>query len=316
MNRTHSNIHGKTGGGNIYYDKRFALAWKIAKEQDISQEGKRRLRWMDHYAKTGNAALTSRYFGISQSCFWKWKKRFELRGIKGLEEQSRRPKRTRQPQTRAEEIEEIQRLRKLYPHYGKEKIFVLMKKKLSVSSIGRIIARHKMYYRAKKKLRGYGWKWGKRQRIKNLIQQGHPGEHLQIDTVVVYRNSRVYYIKTAIDTVTKIAFAYAYKRNSSVTSVDFLKKLQYILPYEMKNIHTDNGSEFLARFHEELSNQDIEHYFSYPHCPKQHGVVERFNGILRREFLEQGNLFYDLKTLNQKLIHWLIEYNFHRPHAS
>jgi putative transposase len=227
--RTNTNIHGKTGGGNVFYDKRFELAWKIAKEQDLSKEGQNRLRWMDYYGRKQNAALTCRYFGISESCFWKW---------------------------------------------------------------------------------------GKKQRIKNLVAHGTPGEHIQMDTVVLYRNSTVYYIKTAIDTVTKIAFAYAYKGNSSAVTTDFLKKLQYLLPYEVKNVHTDNGSEFLGKFHETLQEKQIGHYFSYPHCPKQHGTVERFNGILRREFLEEGNMFYNLETLNKKLIKWLIEYNFHRPHTT
>jgi transposase InsO family protein len=314
--RTHTNIHGGTGGGNIYYDKRFELGWKIAKEQDISREAQIRLRWFDYHLKTRNAALTCRYFGISESCFWKWKRRYEMAGLKGLEEKSRRPKIMRKPETSPEIITKIQRLRKLFPSYGKEKIHRLLNENLSVSTIGRNIRRYHMFYRARKKPRGYSWKWGQKQRIKNLKEHSKPGEHLQMDTVVLWRNSRVYYLKTAIDTVTKIAFAYAYTTNTSRTSVDFLKKLQYILPYSIKNMHTDNGGEFLGEFHQELENQAIPHYFSYPHCPKQHGCIERFNGIMRREFLEEGNLFYNLETLNKKLVNWLIEYNFHRPHSS
>lgn len=315
-NRTHSNIHGKTGGGNIFFDKRFDLAWKIAKKQDISHKAKQRLKWLDHHAKHNNAALTCRYFGISESCFWKWKKRYEKYGLQGLENKSKRPKTVRKPETSTDIVEKIQKLRKLYPRYGKEKIYVLLNENISVSSIGRVIKRHNMFYRYKKKRRGHSWKWGQKQRIKNLVAHGNPGEHIQMDTVVLFRNSKVYYIKTAIDTVTKIAFAYAYSNNSSATSVEFLKKLQYVFPYEIKNIHTDNGSEFLGKFHEILEKKGIEHYFSYPHCPKQHGCVERFNGTLRREFLEEGNLFHNFETLNKKIINWLIEYNFNRPHAS
>ena len=311
-----SNIHGKTGGGKVYYDKRFDLAWKIAKEQDINREAQRKLKWMDYYSKHGNGARTARYFGISESCFWKWKKRFNEFGLKGLEEKSRRPRRVRKPETAPSVIEEIQRLRKLYPHYGKEKIFELLDVPISKSTIGRVINRYGMYYRKKKKRKGYGWKWGQRQRVKNLIEHGKPGEHIQMDTIVLYRYGKVYYVKTAIDTVTKIAFAYAYSRNSSRTSVDFLKKLQYVLPYQVKNMHTDNGAEFLGEFHQELEKQGMPHYFSYPHCPKQHGAVERFNRTLQEEFLQEGMFHEDLSTLNHYLMQWLVEYNFHRPHAS
>lgn len=314
--RTQTNIHGKTGGGKVFYDKRFDLAWKVAKEQDISKEAQLRLKWLDYHAKHQNAALTCRYFGISESCFWKWKKRYDNLGLVGLESRSKKPKRMRKPETTPELIDKIQELRKLFPHYGKEKIHKLLNRKVSVSTIGRNIKRYKMFYRKRKTKRGHSWKWGQKQRIKNLKAHKKPGEHIQMDTVVLWRNSKVYYIKTAIDTVTKIAFAYAYQTNSSRTSVDFLKKLQYILPYSIKNMHTDNGSEFLGELHQELEKQSISHYFSYPHCPKQHGCVERFNGIMRREFLEEGNFFYNLEILNKNLINWLIEYNFHRPHAS
>jgi len=311
-----SNLHGSTGGGNIYYDKRFSLAWKIAKEQDISKEGQLRLKWLDYHNKKENAALTCRHFGISESCFWKWKKRFDKSGLKGLENFSRRPKRVRKPETEQGIIEEIEKLRKLFPRYGKEKIHSLLNGKLSISSIGRVIKRHNLFFRVKKQRKGYQWKWGKRRRIKELTIKGKAGEHIVMDTIILYLQSRVFYIRTAIDDITKIAFAYVYTNHSSRVSVNFLKKLQYLLPYPIQNIHTDNGSEFLGEFHEELGKQGIQHYFSAPHCPKQHASIERFNRTLQEEFIQEGNGYMDLKILNQKLIQWLVEYNLHRPHAS
>jgi len=314
--RTRTNIHGKCAPGKVFYDKRLDLLWKIAKEQDVSKEAQKRLKWMDYYAKIGNAALTCRYFGISESCFWKWKKRLDKSGLKGLENKAKRPRRFRIPETKLKTIEEIGRLRQLFPMYGKEKIQSLLKEKTSVSSVGRVIKRHNMFYRAKKKKRGHTWLWGKRQRIKDLKLYGKPGEHVIMDTIVLYLFNKVFYIKTGIDDVTKIAFAYAYTSNSSRTTVDFLKKLQYLLPYPIKNMHTDNGSEFLGEFHEELMKQKIPHYFSDPHCPKQHASIERFNRTLQEEFIREGNGYLDLEILNGKLIGWLIEYNFHRPHTS
>ena len=316
--RTHTNITGKTGGGNIFYDKRFDLLYKMAKEQDISKEAQRRLKWMDHHVKCKNAALTSRYFGISESCFWKWKKCFDDKGLPGLESKSRRPHKLREPETHPDTVEEISRLRKLFPCYGKEKIHALMGKPpdISVSTIGRIIKRYHLFFRKRKRKHYHSWRWGKKQRIKDLILRGEPGEHIQMDTIILYRYGKIFYIKTAIDTVTKITFAYVYKKNSSVTSVDFLHKLQSLLPYAINNIHTDNGSEFMGDFERELRKQGIKHYFSYPHCPKQHGAIERFNRTLQEEFLSHGNFWVEIPMLNQKLITWLIEYNFHRPHSA
>ncbi len=314
--RTRTNINGKTGGGNIFYDKRFDLLYKVAKEQDIPDKAKLRLKWMDHHFKHENAALTCRYFGISESCFWKWKKRFELSGLKGLEDRSKRPYKIRKSEIPSKIIEKIDQLRKLYPTYGKEKISALLGEMVSESTVGRIIKRYNMFYRLKKKRRGHSWRWGQKQRIKNLVAHGVPGEHIQMDTIVLYRNSKAYYIKTAIDVVTKIAFAHCYTRNTSTAAVNFLQKLESILPYQILNIHTDNGSEFLGKFHEELEHKDIQHYFSYPHCPKQHGAIERFNRTLQEEFIQLGNMYNNATELNQKMIKWLIEYNFHRPHHS
>lgn len=316
--RTHTNITGKTGGGNIYYDKRFNLLYKVAKEQDIQREAVKRLRWIDYYTKHNNAALTCRYFGISESCFWKWKSRFDRIGLRGLESRSRKPKRTREPETDSETIEAIERLRKLFPCYGKQKIHELMGSppNLSVSAVGRVIKRYNLFFRKRKKKPYHSRRWGEKQRIKNLVLRHSPGEHVQMDTIVLHRYGNTYYIKTAIDVVTKIAFAYVYSRNSSVTSVDFLKKLQSIIPYRIQNIHTDNGSEFLGHFEDELRRQNIKHYFSYPHCPKQHAAIERFNRTLQEEFIGNGNFHKLTPLLNRLLVNWLIEYNFHRPHAS
>ena len=130
--RTHTNITGKTGGGNVYYDKRFSLLYKVAKKQNISSEARLRLKWMDHHTKHGNAALTCRYFGISESCFWKWQSRFKELGLIDLRSQSRRPKNIRKPETPPDTIEKIQRLRKLYPCYSKYKIQALLN--LDISS--------------------------------------------------------------------------------------------------------------------------------------------------------------------------------------
>ena len=316
--RTRNHFTGKIGGGNICYDKRFSLLYRMARDQNISEEARKRLRWLDHHAGGGNAALTARYFGISESCFWKWKKRFDEKGLMGLESRSRKPHKVREPETHPDTVEKISKLRRLFPCYGKEKIHALMGRPpdISVSTVGRIIRLYDLFFRQRKRKSYHSWRWGEKQRIKNLVQHGRPGEHIQMDTIILHRYNRTYYIRTAIDTVAKIAFAYTYSTSTSGISVDFLKKLQNLLPYPIQNIHTDNGSEFMGVFEDELRRQGVAHYFSYPRCPKQHAAIERFNRTLQEEFLSQGNFCIEIPLLNKKLIAWLIEYNFHRPHST
>ncbi len=67
----------------------------------ISPEGAKRLRWMDHYGRSGNARLTCRYFDISAQTFYCWKNRFDPEDLTTLEAESRRPRHVRQPLTPA-----------------------------------------------------------------------------------------------------------------------------------------------------------------------------------------------------------------------
>ena len=80
-------------------------------------------------------------------------------------------------------------------------------------------------------------------------------------------------------------------------------------------VQTDNGSEFLGRFHDYLEKSHIPHDFTYPHSPKINGVVERFNRTLQEEFLSVGkSIREDILSLNKHLQKWLDWDNNLRPH--
>jgi transposase-like protein len=51
-----------------------------------------RHKFLQHARHSGNVAETCRYFGISRTKFYKWKKRFEKHGVAGLSDQSRAPR--------------------------------------------------------------------------------------------------------------------------------------------------------------------------------------------------------------------------------
>ncbi|MBU4348333.1 helix-turn-helix domain-containing protein [Patescibacteria group bacterium] len=71
-------------------------ACSLASLPMLSPEAKKRLKWMDYHRKHKNASQTCRYFGISRKTFYVWKKRYNPYHLESLEEQSRRPKNTRQ----------------------------------------------------------------------------------------------------------------------------------------------------------------------------------------------------------------------------
>ena len=112
----------------------------ISRVREISRLAKQRLKWMDHYAAHGNAALTCRYFGISRQTFYRWKGRYISRDLRSLEERSHRPRRLRKPTWSRELALAVLHLREQYPRWGKDKLVVMIRDRgwqVSTSMVGR-----------------------------------------------------------------------------------------------------------------------------------------------------------------------------------
>ena len=89
----------------------------------------------------------------------------------------------------------------------------------------------------------------------------------------------------------------------------------YLINGDIKNIQTDNGSEFQKYFDRACERLNLIRYYSRVRTPKDNAVCERFNRTLQDEFINLGNFHSDPEIFNQKLTEWLIEYNFHRPYT-
>lgn len=288
----------------------------------LSKEAKKRLAWMDYYRKTGNAALTCRYFGISRQCFYTWHKRYDPLRLESLEEKSRRPQRTRHWEvSRAEEFR-ILRLRKTHIRYGKMKLAVLYRDEygtpISSWKIQRVIEKHRLYYHPAhtEKLREKRKQNQAKKRITELKKEQRIGFLVALDTIVRYWMGTKRYILTGIDTHSKIAFARMYASKHSRHAADFLQRLHYLFDGRVENLTRDNGSEFRGAFDEALDGLQIVGYFSRVKTPTDNPVDERFNRTLQDEFIALGNMTADCRIFNRRLTEWLIEYNFKRPHQA
>jgi len=265
-------------------------------------------------------------FPVGRSTIFLWKKKVkEGKGsLLGLINKSRKPYNTRRMYVDQSIFEFIKGLREKYPRLGKDKIKLLLDqycsknnlKTVSSSKIGRIIKKNNWFLylgkrtkqtvkKEKKKVFGYEVK--------------EPGDLFQIDTLVRFERGIKRYILTACDVVSKFSFAFAYKSHSSKQTSDFVKKLLQVTPYPLKAIQTDNGSEFLGSFDQIMAKAGLVHFFTYPRCPKQNGVIERFNRTLQEEFIEDHRELLEekeTKVFNNKLIDYLLFYNTQRPHNS
>ncbi len=300
----------------------------LVRQGKISTKAALKLRWMDHYARNGNARLTCRYFGISTRTFYRWKNRFDPYDLTTLEEESRRPQRTRRPQTSAPIIERILELRNRYPRWGKKKLAVLLKREglgVSASTVGRVMNRLKArgllvepfnvtqakLVRKRRRKPRYAVRKPKDYRIEG------PGDLVQVDTLQIKLvPNEVRYQFSARDVVTRFDALRAYKNQTSIKAAHFLHYLRKKFPYPIKAIQIDGGSEFKDQFEEACRSKKIPLFVLPPRSPKLNGHVERANRTHREEFYEVNDVDLDLEEHNKQLEKWVHEYNYIRPHQS
>ena len=303
--------------------------WRGAAERSGVTTGERlRVEWIVFYytAAKENAALTARHFSISRKTFYKWLKRFKNSNhdVHSLADQSKAPCHKRNWEVSLVQEGRVRRLRERYPYYGKKKLKVLYKREyseeISTWKIERVIRRHKLYpdkRKAAKIARKRALARQKpRRRITQLVKEGRPCFLFQLDTIVIYWDNLKRYILTAIDHTTKLGYARMYKNKSSRAAADFLYRLRYLTGQPIENLQTDNGSEFALEFERTTVKLGIQRYFSRVKSPKDNAEIERFNQTLEYEWLYNSNLSLDPEELNPRLIDWLVEYNFNRPHQS
>jgi putative transposase len=294
---------------------------KQAELLKLSKKAKQKLEWFIYYYSKGNqeAAKTIRYFGIGKTAFYKWFAVFDPTNLKALEEGSRAPLKRREHIPDPILEDRIIKLRKKNPEYGKMKLKAIYEReyKETIASwqIQLVIEKYHLQRRSKPERYFKKNSISKRKTIE-LAKQNKPGFLIAFDSIVIYRNGLKRYIIVAIDTVSKIAWARMYTTHTSATSKDLFIRLYAVVQGNILNTCQDNGSEFEKEFTRLLSSLNIPQYFSRIKTPKDNPVAERFVGILKQEFLRQGNWNADARLFNLKLNQWLIKYNMYRPHQS
>jgi len=294
---------------------------------DLSKEASKRLKWFDYYVRCGhNARLTCRYFGISPQTFYRWKRRFDPRHLKSLEDRSHRPRRVRQPTYSVELVLAVQKLREQYPRWGKDKLVVLLRGEgisCSASTVGRIIRRLKdrgalkepvpnhISARKRQRQRPYAIRKPKEYAI-SLV-----GDLVQLDTLDVRPLPGVLLKHfTAHDVISRWNIVSVYSRATANTATDFLDTLERRMPFPVRAIQVDGGSEFEAIFEEECQKRGIKLFVLPPRSPKLNGAVERAHRTHTEEFYEVTDSSFDLPDLREELLEWEEVYNTVRPHQA
>lgn len=297
---------------------------------ELSAKAHERLRWLKAWQRLRDSGVKSKkaaeILNIPRATLYRWEKRLKGSGLRGLEDGSRRPKRTRKPMWSVELSMEVLRLREQYPHWGKAKLVVLVEREgwqTSESTVGRILKRLKERGVLREPLRN-----GIRARKRRLARPygvrkpkgyvvSQPGDLVQLDTLDVRPLPQELFKQfTARDMVSRWDVIEAHRRSTANTATAFLETLQARMPFPVKAIQVDGGSEFMAGFEQACQDRGIRLFVLPPRSPKLNGHVERAQRTHTEEFYElyMGDL--DLQSVNQALRDWEHVYNTIRPHQS
>ena len=293
---------------------------------ELSPEAKKRLKWFDYYAGHGeNASLTCRHFGISRSTFYVWKKRYDRRHLRTLEDRSSRPKRCRRKTWTTPEILAVLALRKTYPYYGKAKLKVFLERQgmvLSVSRVGRILSHLKSSWQLvepKRRVTSHRRQWARLYATRKPREYipTRPGDIIQLDTVHIQATPGVTLKQfTAVDVVTRWSVALLARNATAASASRALEAICARMPFPVRGIQVDGGSEFMNVFEEAVRDRGIALFLLPPRSPKLNGRVERANRTYREEFYDYSLAEPNVTGLSRELLRWEHAYNHVRPHQA
>lgn len=310
----HMTIYGSVLPGAISIARSSFLTNKLTEQAKFKIKI---LDWCrDH---NNNVSLAARHFGLGRTTIQRWRKQLKHSGVLGLNERSRRPKRTRVPTTSSDIVLRVVQLRKSYPAWSKYKIKVLLEKegiKTSNSTIGRIL-RRKGLINKKVSAKRRKASLSPKARFPQGLSISEAGDMIQIDTkYIMLPGGRKYYQFTAIDVLTKRRVLGVYSSQSSRNGAHFLKECILAYPFIIKRIQTDNGAPFMKEFDRLCKERSIPHYWTHPRSPKENTYVEISHGADEREFYQQGNISSILSTMQRRVKEWEDIWNNVRPHQA
>ena len=280
-------------------------------EQRLVQK---RLRVLEHAQKIGNVRKTCRYFGIGRSSFYRWKRAFDRDGESGLVNKPR-VARNHPNQLSKEVVDRVLYLREKY-HLGPIRIVWYMARyhgiKICDSSVYRTLCRHGVN-RLPRNV-------GLRKIHTKRYQKQVPGHQIQVDVKFLKfidksRQTVKRYQYTAIDDATRVRALKIYACHNQKNACDFIDYIIEKFPFRIREIRTDRGHEFQAKFHWHVEDQGIRHVYIKPRSPQLNGKVERSHRSDQEEFYQLLN-YVDDQDLNKKLDVWEKFYNFSRPHGA
>ena len=238
----------------------------------------------------------AKYYHISRNAIYEWRKKYDGKSWKSLVDKSHRPHHHPNEHTPAEK----EMILKRYPYYKDDMIMLwdsLRKDgyKRSYTSLVRVVNKWLKPEIKKKQAR----------KPKPYKRAEYPGQKVQVDVKFVPSycvvNGQKYYQYTAVDECTRWTFREMYDEHSTDSSTDFLKKLILNSPFPIREIQTDNGTEFTralisndgkpSLFEAALEESGIKYHRIRVATPRHNGKVERQHRTDEKRFYKKMKMY-------------------------
>lgn len=248
-------------------------------------------------------------FGISRETWYKWKRRYDVYGVDGLKNQSRKPHNIKNVKV-TEELEKLVLELRLNNRFGPMRIRFRLKRKYGVSLgtkiIYNLLKRHKLNVLAVKLKRKY-----------KRFEMKHPNELVQMDTKGPFylkaSRTKHYFIHVIDDCSRKVVSKWCNRRTSEA-ALSVLKEWVKLHGKPNKVMH-DGGTEFTSTdFKNFLILNGIKDKQIPKGYPQEQGKVEAYNKIVIAEFLQIEEL-KDEKDGAEKYESFVNSYNYEREHG-
>ena len=230
---------------------------------NLSRDARRRLAMLDwHRAHGANVSLTARRFGVSRPTVYRWLDRFDRLHLESLEDHGSAPRRRRRPTWTVEHLRAVKAVRQTYPRWGKDKLVVLLRRtglRLSTSMVGRILARLRrsgeLGVPVRRRMSVHHRRWQRPYAIRKPAAWTveRPGDLVELDTLDIRPLSNLIYKQfTARDVVSRWDTLELGRRATAAAAADVLDRLAERMPFPVRAISIDNGSEFIPRVRDRL----------------------------------------------------------------
>ena len=290
------------------------MPWRVASMKEVRRSFCERV-----LTSRANLSSVCQEYGISRKTGYKWLRRYQSQGDRGLLNKSRRPHRSPHKVTAGVEAMVI-KLKEQYPYWGPRKIHRLLyqahpeAERVGISTIGRILSRHGLVIPRQEP---------ETHPIVGRFERGEPNELWQMDLKMAMRmpDGSRQHVAGILDDHSRYVLGLWWLpdiTDSSVLSCWIDAARRYGLP---RQTLTDHGAQFCmgdhttSAFRVYLWACGVEHRQGRIGHPQTQGKIERFWGTFQRELTPQLRQA-DSSKWSLLSEDWLSQYNTLRPHES